>query len=293
MKRRNEVLVGGLTISALVMLVIGGLWLARGGLTPGYTLYAKFPWGSGLKQGQPVQLAGVTVGFVDDVVLQMNGTLVVTLGIQRQYQVPVGTTATVEPNGIFGDQLIALTPTAPTAQMFARGDTLPVGKPKPTIGDLLVQFDSVSRDVKDITKSVEVQLVQEGGANDLRRTLKAMADLATTLNRTVETQSVELQKTMTAVRRGAQALDSAAIDSTVKNLAKTSKHVASLTEDLQVTSEKLNGLLTKLERGEGTAGKLLTDEGLYLDLRRLTTRLDSLTVDFKANPRKYIKFSVF
>ena len=179
------------------------------------------------------------------------------------------------------------------AQVHARGDTVPVGRPKPTIGDLLVQFDSVSRDVKDITQSVEVQLVREGGANDLRRTLKAMADLATTLNRTVEAQSVELAKTMTAVRRGAQALDSAAIDSTVRNLSRTSRNVADLTADLQTTTDKLNGLLGKLEKGEGTAGKLLTDEGLYLDLRRLTTRLDSLTADFKANPRKYIKFSVF
>jgi len=293
MKRRNEILVGALTVAALAMLVVGGLWLARGGLTPGYTLFAKFPWGSGLKQGQPVQLAGVTIGFVDDVALQMNGTLVVRLGIQRRYQVPLGTTATVEPNGIFGDQLIALTPSTPTSQVHARGDTVPVGRPKPTIGDLLVQFDSVSRDVKDITQSVEVQLVREGGANDLRRTLKAMADLATTLNRTVEAQSVELAKTMTAVRRGAQALDSAAIDSTVRNLSRTSRNVADLMADLQTTTDKLNGLLGKLEKGEGTAGKLLTDEGLYLDLRRLTTRLDSLTADFKANPRKYIKFSVF
>jgi phospholipid/cholesterol/gamma-HCH transport system substrate-binding protein len=293
MKRRNEVMVGALTLAALAMLVLGGLWLARGGLTPGYSLYAKFPWGAGLKQGQPVQLAGVTIGFVDDVQLQMNGTLIVTLGIQRQYQVPRGSTATVDPNGIFGDQLVALTPTTPAGGMFARGDTVPVGKPKPTIGDLLVQFDSVSHDVKDITKSVEVQLVREGGANDLRRTLAAMADLATTLNRTVEQQSVELQKTMTAVRRGAQALDSASIDSTVKNLSATSKNVAQLTADLKLTTEKLNGVLGKLERGEGTAGKLLNDQGLYDDLRRLTTRLDSLTVDFKANPRKYIKFSVF
>jgi phospholipid/cholesterol/gamma-HCH transport system substrate-binding protein len=293
MKRRNEVLVGALTIGALSTLILGGLWLARGGLTPGYPLYAKFPWGSGLKQGQPVQLAGVTIGFVDDVILRMDGTLVVKLGIRSEYQVPNTTTATVEPNGIFGDQLIALTPATPTATMLARGDTVPVGKPKPTIGDLLVQFDSVSRDVKDITKSVEVQLVQEGGANDLRRTLKSMADLASTLNRTVEQQSVELQKTMAAVRRGAQALDSTAIDSTVKNLRATSANVAELTKDLQTTTDKLNNVLGKLERGEGTAGKLLTDDSLYADLRRLTTRIDSLTVDFKANPRKYIKFSVF
>lgn len=293
MKRRNEVLVGGLTIVALATLVIGGVWLARGGLSPGYTLYATFPWGSGLKQGQPVQLAGVTIGFVDRVALRMDGRLVVRLGIRREYRVPRTSTATVEPNGIFGDQLIAISPSAPTQETFTAGDTIPVGHPKPTVGDLLVQFDSVSRGVKDITRSVEVQLVREGGANDLRRTLTAMASLATTLNRTVEAQSVELARTMAALRRGAQALDSTAIDSTVHNLQRTSENVATLTGDLRETTTRLNAVLGKLEQGPGTAAKLLNDPGLYDDLRRLTTRLDSLTLDFKANPRKYIKFSVF
>lgn len=293
MKRRNEVLVGGLTIAALVVLIVGGVWLARGGLSPGYPLYATFPWGSGLKQGQPVQLAGVTIGFVDNVALRMDGRLVVRMGIRREYRVPTTSTATVEPNGIFGDQLVAISPSAPTQATFATGDTIPLGHPKATVGDLLAQFDSVSRGVKDITRSVEVQLVREGGANDLRRTLGAMAALATTLNRTVEAQSVELARTMAALRRGAQALDSTAIDSTVHNLQRTSENVATLTADLRETTTKLNTVLGKLEQGPGTAAKLLNDPGLYDDLRRLTTRLDSLTLDFKANPRKYIKLSVF
>ena len=38
---------------------------------------------------------------------------------------------------------------------------------------------------------------------------------------------------------------------------------------------------------------LLNDPGLYYDLRRLTTRLDSLTIDFKAHPRKYINLTIF
>jgi phospholipid/cholesterol/gamma-HCH transport system substrate-binding protein len=293
MKRRNEVLVGSLTVAAIITLVLGALWLARGGLAPGYPLFAKFPWGSGLKQGQPVQLAGVTIGFVDNVELRMDGTLLVRLGVRRQYKVPLGTTATVEPNGIFGDQLIALTPLKPTQDVHTTGDTIPTGKAKPTVADLLVQFDTVSRSVKDITRSVEVQMVSQGGADDLRHTLRAMAQLATQLNKTVEDQSRQLSQTMTSVRRSAAALDSASIDSTVKNLKTTSANMTVLTKDLQETSDKLNTVLDKLNKGDGTAAKLLNDPGLYNDLRALTTRLDSLTSDFKANPRKYIKFSVF
>ena len=62
MKRRDEVLVGIFTTAAIAVIIVGALWLARGGLTSGYPLYSRFPWGSGLKQGQRVWLAGVTAG---------------------------------------------------------------------------------------------------------------------------------------------------------------------------------------------------------------------------------------
>ena len=48
-----------------------------------------------------------------------------------------------------------------------------------------------------------------------------------------------------------------------------------------------------LERGEGTAGKLLRDTLLYNDLRNVVTHVDSVLADLKANPRKYINLSIF
>ena len=55
MKRRDEVLVGVLMTVGLAIAIIGTIWLSRGGISQGYPLYARFGWGSGLKQGQQVQ----------------------------------------------------------------------------------------------------------------------------------------------------------------------------------------------------------------------------------------------
>ena len=57
--------------------------------------------------------------------------------------------------------------------------------------------------------------------------------------------------------------------------------------------DQLTAVLAKADKGDGTLGKLLNDPGLYYDLRRLTTRLDSLTADFKKNPRRYINLEIF
>ena len=81
MKRRHEVLVGLLVLIAAVVGVVGTIWVARGGLATGYSLYARFPWGAGLKKGQPVFLAGVQIGYVKDATLDPNGTVVAEFGL--------------------------------------------------------------------------------------------------------------------------------------------------------------------------------------------------------------------
>jgi phospholipid/cholesterol/gamma-HCH transport system substrate-binding protein len=293
MKQRDAVLVGLLLIVAVAVGVFGTIWLVRGGLSSGYPLYARFPWGAGLKQGQPVLLAGVNVGYVSKAELDPNGTIVATMAIDDQYGIPVGSTATVVAVGIFGDQAIALNPARASTQYIAHGDTLTVGPAAPSLNDLLARGDTVARSVEALTREFERQLVTEGGIRDLRNTLAATNALVTRLGNIAAEQSRQLTLTQTTLRRSVSALDSAAIDSTVKNLRATSANMAALTGGLQQTTTQLNGVLASLQGTDGTAGKLLNDPQLYNNLQRLVARIDSLTADFQKNPRKYINLEIF
>ena len=98
---------------------------------------------------------------------------------------------------------------------------------------------------------------------------------------------------MTRFRNTAAAIDSAQLDSTVRNLKQTTANLAAFTDSLTNTASQLTAVLAKANQGDGTLGKLLNDPGLYYDLRRLSTRLDSLTLDFKRNPRRYINLEIF
>src|SRR4051812_17120530 len=84
-KRRDEVSVGIVITVAVVVLLLGTLWLIRGGLKNGYPLHTRFAWGQNLKQGQPVLLAGVSVGYVGDVTLRRDGYLDVLIRVFDQY----------------------------------------------------------------------------------------------------------------------------------------------------------------------------------------------------------------
>lgn len=293
MKKRDEVLVGLIVTAAIVVTVLGSLWLARGGLSKGYPLYAKFPWGAGLKQGQPVLLVGVNVGYVDEVNLHMDGILVTTLRIQNDYAVPVTSKAAVVPNGIFGDQAVALTPSKPDARSFKSGDTIPIGPSTPGIAELTTKADSITRSVNAMTSALEHEMVAGGGIRDLRNTISATNRMVNELAAVASEQSRQLTATMTSLRRATGAIDPAKVDSTLTNFRSASANLAAMSTDLKQTTTKLDAIIAKVDSGNGSAAKLLNDPGVYNDVRQLLQRMDSLVADIKKNPKRYINVKVF
>ncbi|HEX5438656.1 MAG TPA: MlaD family protein [Gemmatimonadaceae bacterium] len=293
MRRRDEVIVGLFITIAVVVAIVGTLWLAQRGFGKTYPEYAIFGWGSGLKQGQPVLLAGVQVGSVDHVELRRTGYLFVQMEIRRDYTIPKGSTATVITTSFFGDKAVAIKPTTVTMASIPPGDTLPVGKATPSIDELLGRLDTVSRGVAAITETFRVQMVQNGGIADLRRTIASAQSLIGTLDTTVAQQSRGLTETLTDLRRTLSAVDSASVDSTVRSMKRTSQNLAVLTDNLQHMTARLNTVAERLDSGQGTAGKLLNDPGLYYDVRDVMMQLDSLVSDIKQNPKRYINVSIF
>ena len=293
MKRRDEVLVGIIVTIGLIVAIAGTVWLSQGGLERGYPLYAHFAWGEGLKRGQPVLLSGVTAGYVDKVEFIPTGGVRATLRMTGGYRVPKGTKATIIPAGMFGDKSVALNPERPNPVTYSEGDTLPVGPNPPGIDQLASKADSIAGSVTAITREMERELVVGRGLANLRSTLAGTDRLVRQLNQVVAAQSRQLDLTMASLRRAAGAIDGAKIDSTLTNLQAASANAVELSSELGRASAQLSAVLAKLDSGEGTAGRLLTDPALYNDVRRLVSRVDSLTLDFQRNPRRYINLTVF
>lgn len=293
MKRRDEVIVGLFTLAALAVAIMGAIWLAQGGLSSGYPLYSRFAWGQGLKQGQPVWLSGATVGFVDQIEFEPTGTLLVKYRLENQYKVPKGTTASIMPNGFFGDVAIGLTPKTPNAESYAEGDTIPVGEPQAGIAKLAASADTITQGVGKILADVREQLVDSGGTREMRRTIESLNRLVMQLGQVTALQSRELQATLVAVRAKAASIDSQQVDSTVRALKATATNLQVATAELKTTTDEMNALLRKVQSGEGTAGKFVNDPALYNDFRRVLARVDSLTLEFRKNPRKFINLEIF
>jgi phospholipid/cholesterol/gamma-HCH transport system substrate-binding protein len=288
MKRRNEVLVGLLLTVALLIGVGGTVWLVRGGFRRGYSLYSVFRWGENLKVGQPVRLAGVQVGYVGDVVLRDNGTLAVDMKIDNGRRVPRNARAVVEAVGIFGDAQISLQAT-PDPRSYAPGDTVPAGVTAAGIAQLTAKGDTVATQAVALSSALRAELVDSGGLRDVRRTLAQTNALVAQLGLIAAQQNRELSRTQASLRRALSGVDSSKIDSTLSNVRAASANATGLTDSLRTTVSQLNATLGALQRGEGTAGKLLRDTLFYSDVRRLVGRIDTLTLDFQRNPGKYTR----
>jgi phospholipid/cholesterol/gamma-HCH transport system substrate-binding protein len=261
MKRRDEVLVGIVTTIALGLGVVGSMFLARGGLLPGYKMYSQFDWGSGLRQGQPVMLSGVSVGYVDAVDINRSGKLLVTMRIYKKYKVPHGTTSKVAPNGVFGDMMVAMTPSKPTDDYYAEGDTVPSGAPMVGIGEVLTKVDSISQDLHALTRALRSELVDRGGLVEVRRTVTSANALIESLGAIAERQSAELTRTQQSIQRLANSVDAAQVDSTLRGLGEVARNVNQLTTDLRGTTTQLNSVRSS----KGTTAGCCSTIRMYRD----------------------------
>jgi phospholipid/cholesterol/gamma-HCH transport system substrate-binding protein len=296
MRRRNEVLVGLLVTVSVAVLIGGTIWLTRGGLQSGYPLYTRFDWGQNLKKGQPVLLAGISVGYVNKVDLKP-GYLDVELRVDKDVRVPSRSLATVKPVGIFGDVAVGLTPPKPLpTTAYGPGDTVPAGPATPDIAEIYDRVDSIGLSIQRITHAMEQDLVSTGGLRDLRRAIALTVNFEQELQQIAANQDRNLSATGAEFRNAAHKLgsviDSTAMDSTMKNVRATSANLARLSASVDSTNRQLTAMLASLNSGTGSAGMLLKDSTLYTNTRNLIARFDSLVTDFQKNPKKYINVQV-
>jgi phospholipid/cholesterol/gamma-HCH transport system substrate-binding protein len=95
------------------------------------------------------------------------------------------------------------------------------------------------------------------------------------------------------------------LNATFVNIKDTSENLKSITDSISSaeisrsinqfskTVAGLNTIVSAIDAGEGTAGKLIRDEALYDNLRAATKELELLMRDLKNHPKRYVHFSLF
>lgn len=296
-KYSREIKVGILTVLAVFILYFGFNFLKGVNIfSPTHTYYAVYSDVNGLTEQAPVYIRGYKVGQVDKIHYDFTKeqAFTVAFSIDRHVQVPQTSNCALISDGLLGGTAlqidIPIGETAEDGSLFASGDTLPTtvegGLIEELQNGLLADLSATVLHVDSLVGQVSEQL--EG---DYLRDILVQADKVA---RDLTVTSAELKRMM---KGDVPSLLSDAKDA-VDNLNVFSDNlkevdIASTVQQVDSVVAELNTLVQTANSERGTVGMLLNDKELYVALAQTVVSADSLLTDLKANPKRYVHFSLF
>ena len=274
-----------------IVLVTVGLFLAamfyftgRSLRTGGITVDVMFESVAGLKQGDPVLVSGVKKGRVARVALERVKSVRVTLELSKDVAPHIDASAAVAAMDLFGAKFVDYNPGS-REEMLARGRTI-AGSNQPDITDVAQGVANRANELMENAANIVSDRLGEDIHNTLVVTQRAMNTLANAPEGPFVKQTT---RTLQATERVMQRVDSMLSSGTGRNIDSISTNLAKLTNQLGHTTAQLDTLLSRINRGEGTLGRMASDTVMYANLRDLSASLTALLNDLREHPDKYMK----
>ena len=291
-KQRAELWLGLLVIVSSVLLLWGYFWLTGQPIGErGYTLFTVIPNAEGLEKGDPLQVAGVEVGWVRSVTLMDPQRIVVGLWVRRGLEIPQDSRAVIQSVGVFGDRFVDIQP-GPSQTLAVKGDTLVAG----TVASLTDLAGEIGDNAERVLQQVE-KLLADSAIGEVHGTIAALRSAVHELEQLLNANGDEFAAMSRSIRRTAETLEQTIggtdVERTVDDLSATAAALREAADELRGSATSLRSVAEKIDRGEGTIGLLVNDPGVYEDLRDALQSVGALTQDIRENPGRYLKMSIF
>ncbi len=279
-------------LSALFALTDAAMFRGR------YIVTTQVKDAGGIRRGDPVQMRGVNIGRVLRFQIGKNGSVAIQLEIEGEYGVPADSHVELKSSGLLGGMVAEVVPGV-SDKRLRTGDAL-AGSSEEGMGAVATRIASQAETALgrvDTLLSKDMIDQVHGSSAELKQLLE-------TLSAAVKEQRTEVAGLTASLRRSAQGLEKTAtgpeLDRIVKRLDTVAERADSVAASLDRSSKSMEGVLGRIERGEGTLGKLSKDELLYKNLsdaaatiNQTSANTSRLVDDIRKNPRKYLKISVF
>ena len=265
--------------------------------------YAVYDRIDGVQSASPVMMRGVKIGTVTGVSFDpaRSGSVVLQFTIKRSYRIPTDSEAKIFSDGFLGNKAIEIT-YGTASSYLEKGDTLRSGRDLGLMdmaGSELEFFkQKFSQVVGDLSRTLgTINTLLEDNTSEISGTLSNLNALTGDMRGLLAAERGNLESAVENLAVFSQTLGANAgrVDSIVGNLNSFTAQLAEeqLARKLGQAADDLTSLLARIERGDGTVGRLMTDPQLYESLNEATGNLAVLLEDLKKYPARYVHFSLF
>jgi phospholipid/cholesterol/gamma-HCH transport system substrate-binding protein len=337
----KEAKVGIFVLLGIVILTFFTFRVSKmGGIgVKGYQLTVDFETAAGLEPKANVKMAGVPIGKVEEIKLVGNNARLF-LRIQEGIRIPIDSVVSIQTQGLLGEKYVEILPGEETEKMFPPGGRVTNTLPPANLDEIIRKVSIISEDLKRFTNTLSSTLGTEEGKQALADIIRNTRDTTEVLRTVMKANEDRLNRILANVDNLSADLSeiSAAnkedLRVTIANLRSFSetlkKEAPGLASKLQEMSEQVSGVvgenrsienlknasakldntldsagrvMAKIDRGEGTLGKLVSDnttvntlndtlEGINRFVRRadrLKTFLD-YRLEYQVDPSEYKHF---
>lgn len=296
MKLAREFKIGVFAVVVIAIAWWGVKWLGgRNLLHRSDIYYVYYDNVAGLQQSSRVTMRGVDIGNVSHIKLGRD-SVEVALNIEQSYvdMIPANSIAEIYAAGIMGGVEIAILQGDSEAALLPRARLQ--GRVRPDmLGELTSKGTALMEGMSQTVESVNRLLAIN--SENLTSFVSNLERMGNSINAIVGATATNIDSAMADIRAFTAVLAESAdnVESIINNFDALTADVAErdIVAKLNTTLESLNGVLTTINEGDGTASQLLNDKELYNSLTEAGDNLGALLEDVRVNPTRYVHFSLF
>ena len=308
MKYAREIKVGALAVLCLFLLFFGFNYLKGVNIfSSTYSFKGRFVRANGLEEQAAVYIKGYKIGQVESIKYDFtaDSSFLVTISINRDIALPKGTEMVLVQDGLLGGGAIELrVPAGTHTDLYASGEMLPTSI-EPGLMDIvqhemLAKITSAVEGADSLIANVNSQLRDDHLYNALANVDEVSRDLTVVSKDAKNIVKTDIPRLVQSARTTVDGLNAPINDikhSTRQldrvDLPATIARVDTALEHVDGAVVQLEGVVTDIRSTDGTLGSLIYSRTLYDNLDSTVVAADSLLRDLKANPKRYVHFSIF
>lgn len=266
------------------------------------TYFAKYSNIGGLSTASNVTINGMKVGKIVDITFdrdpESRGMLIVEFGVNNDFKFSKNSIATIYSASLMGGKALSIDASFEGEEALS-GDLL-AGKVErdmftslgETINPVQVKLERVLESADSLLNGLNSVLNKEGRRNlsetisGLNETVSGFKNASVSLNNVINENKDELSSSISNLAV------------TTENFAKISDSLVSINivgtvDALRESITRFGIIMEGIEQGEGSVGKLLKDDGLYINLENASKELEELLREIKEHPRRFVNISIF